>query len=100
MRLTLIDDWRHGWRFLTVIGAAALSAFDFAMTHLDVLEYLLEPDTVAQLAAVLPPDRLVEINKWAALALIVLRMVRQKIPARDAAPAPAAPASPTPGAPQ
>ncbi len=94
MRLTLIDDWRHAWRFLTVIGAALLGAFDMVMTHLDVLEYLLQPETVAQLAAVLPPERVLELNKWAALALIVLRLVRQNIPARDAPPPPAAPAQP------
>ena len=94
MRLTLIADWRHAWRFLTVIGAALLGAFDFVMTHYDLLEQLLAPATVAQLVAVLPAQRVVEINKYAALALIVLRLVRQNIPARNAATAPAAPATP------
>lgn len=94
MRITLIADWRHAWRFLTVIGAALLGAFDFVMTHLDLLEQLLSPDTLTQLAAVLPPERVIEVNKYAALVLIVLRLVRQNIPARDAPPTPAAPAQP------
>lgn len=94
MRLALIDDWKHAWRFLTVIGAAGLGGFDYVMTHLDQLEYLLDPSTVSQLAAVLPADRIVEVNKYAALGLIVLRLVRQKIPARDAPPPPADPAQP------
>lgn len=94
----LIPDWRHAWRYHTVVAAALLGAFDAVVSHLDALESLLAPDTVAQLALVLPPERVVTINKWAALALIVLRVVRQNIPARDAAPEPAAPApkEPTP----
>lgn len=94
MRITLIADWKHAWQFLTVIGAAVLGAFDLLTTHLDVLEYLLDPSTVAQVAAVLPADRVVEVNKYAALVLIVLRLVRQKIPARDAPPSPADPVPP------
>ncbi len=74
MRIALIDDWRQAWRFHTVIAAAALGAFDFVMSHLDLVEQLLSPETVAQLAAVLPPDRVVDINKYAAIGrFIVLR---------------------------
>jgi len=57
-------------------------------------ELAITPDTLAQLAAVLSPQRVIEVNKYAALVLIVLRLVRQNIPARDAPPTPAAPAQP------
>jgi hypothetical protein len=88
--MKLIEDWRQAWRFHTVIAAAALGVFDWVCSNFDVLEQLLSPATVTQLAAVLPPDRVITINKWAALVLIVLRLVRQKTPA----PAAAAPADP------
>lgn len=91
--MKLIAEWRQAWRFHTVIAAAALGVFDWICSHFDLLEQLLTPETVTQLAAVLPPDRVITINKWAALLLIVLRLVRQNIPAPAAA-APAAPVTP------
>jgi hypothetical protein len=87
----LIPDWRHAWRFHTVIAAAALGAVNWAAAHPDELGQV-----TRALAAALTPDQLAVVNRWGPVVLIVLRLVQQRIPARDAPPPPAAPANPPP----
>lgn len=70
--MRLIDDWRHAWRFHTVIGALLLALLNC-------------PELMAALSIALPPEVMRQVNVWAPIALIVLRLVRQNIPARDAA---------------
>jgi len=78
----LVADWRHAWRFASVLGAVLLAVLNYAAEH------------SAELALVLPENVMHQVNVWAPLALIVLRLMRQNIPARDCAPAPAAPVTP------
>jgi hypothetical protein len=75
----LVEDWRYAWRFLVVIGAGLLALLNYAVKH------------SADLALVLPPQVMQQVNTWAPLALMVVRVYRQNIPPRDVAPAPAAP---------
>lgn len=64
MRL-LIDDWKRAWRLLSVQVAAVLVALELAGDYLpEIKEYLGD-----------------DFAKWAGLAIIVARVVRQT-PAR------------------
>ena len=78
----LVEDWRYAWRFAVVVGAVALAALNFAVEH------------SADLALVLPAQVMRQVNVWAPLLLLIARIVRQDIPARDAPPSPADPAAP------
>lgn len=61
----LIDDWKRAWRLLSVQAAAALIALELAGDYLpEIKEYLGD-----------------DYTKWAGLAIIVARIVRQT-PAR------------------
>lgn len=61
----LIDDWKRAWRLLSVQAAAALVALELAGDYLpEIKEYLGD-----------------DFAKWAGLAIIVARVVRQT-PAR------------------
>lgn len=61
----LIDDWKRAWRLLSVQVAAALVALEVAGDYLpEIKEYLGD-----------------DFGKWAGLAIIVARVVRQT-PAR------------------
>lgn len=97
--MTLIPDWRHAWRFHTVIGAAALAAFNVIAANADaVVQLASRPEVAAALTQALSPATLAKVNTYGALALLVLRLVKQQIPARAAPPPPAeSPAKPTDG---
>ena len=61
----LIDDWKRAWRLLSVQAAAVLVALELAGDYLpEIKEYLGD-----------------DFAKWAGLAIIVARVVRQT-PAR------------------
>lgn len=61
----LIDDWRRAWRLLSVQAAAVLVALELAGDYLpEIKEYLGD-----------------DFGKWAGLAIIVARVIRQT-PAR------------------
>lgn len=61
----LIDDWKRAWRLLSVQMAAALVALELAGDYLpEIKEYLGD-----------------DFGKWAGLAIIVARIIRQT-PAR------------------
>lgn len=86
MRITLIEGWKQAWRFHTVIVAALLGALNFLVDHPEIFD----PDFAAALAQVLPPNVMGAINRWTPLALIALRVVKQ----RNTAPGATAPAAP------
>lgn len=57
----LIDDWKRAWRLLSVQAAAALVALELAGDYLpEIKEYLGD-----------------DFAKWAGLAIIVARIIRQ-----------------------
>ncbi len=61
----LIDDWKRAWQLLSVQAAAALVALEVAGDYLpEIKEYLGD-----------------DFGKWAGLAIIVARVIRQA-PAR------------------
>lgn len=61
----LIDDWKRAWRLLSVQAAAVLIALELAGDYLpEIKEYLGD-----------------DFGKWAGLAIIVARVIRQT-PAR------------------
>lgn len=61
----LIDDWKRAWRLLSVQVAAVLIALELAGDYLpEIKEYLGD-----------------DFSKWAGLAIIVARVIRQT-PAR------------------
>ncbi len=61
----LIDDWKRAWRLLSVQAAAVLVALELAGDYLpEIKEYLGD-----------------DFGKWAGLAIILARIIRQT-PAR------------------
>lgn len=57
----LIDDWKRAWRLLSVQAAAVLVALEVAGDYLpEIKEYLGD-----------------DFGKWAGLAIIVARVIRQ-----------------------
>jgi hypothetical protein len=61
MNLALIEDWKRAWRLLSVQLAALLAALDVAYDYLPQVQQFLPEGWV----------------RWAALAIIVARIVRQ-----------------------
>lgn len=80
--MTLISDWRHAWRFFSVVLATALGVANVIHANSDLL------------SALFPPKTWAVINALVCVAIGVGRVLQQQIPARDCAPPPAAPASP------
>jgi hypothetical protein len=84
--MTLIPDWRHAWRFHTVIFAAGLACLNALVANAPSIGRLLScPELMAALGATLTPAAMHQVNVWTPVVLIGLRLLQQNIPARDLA---------------
>lgn len=61
MKVKLIENWKHSWKFMSVQLAAVLALLDIAYEYLPAVQSYLPEGWV----------------KWIALAIIVARIVKQ-----------------------
>lgn len=64
MKLRLVPDWRHAWRFLSVQLAAVIALLATAYDYLPVIRDYVPEGSV----------------KWAALLIIAARVMNQRLP--------------------